>query len=1788
MPDSTKKQIHILGGGVGALTAAFFLTERPDWRNRNEITVYQPGWRLGGKGASGRNGSMGNRIEEHGLHVWFGFYENAFRLMRECYAALDRPTGSPMARVEDAFKPKDFVPMMEQTREGWSLWPLTLPPLPGTPGEADSQYTPWDVIRHVLQFAADALDDWLDTLPDQEQPGYTPLDWIDDLLGAGLSLLPRKTALHISLALLRRLGPEPLGEDLDRQLDYVIEALKDFRRWLDNRLEAIFEEDEYLRRLWILSDLALTAAIGMLDDRLMDRGLDSIDDEEFRDWLSRHGAARKTIDSTPVRALYDCCFAYENGDIDRPNFAAGAALGCALRIGVMYRGHVLYEMQAGMGDVVVAPLYLVLKKRGVKFAFFHKVKKLALSADGTRIAQIYMAKQVNLNNAEYEPLIDVAGLPCWPSEPRFDQIKEGEALCQQEINLESHWTPWEDVDDLTVEVAEGDQVVLGISLGALTPICEELAERNEDWRNLIDKLPTMQTQSVQLWMKPDLQGLGWMKNDPLRDGDRPSPAMVAAPEPLDVWADMSHLLAAEGWPADGPQSIQYLCGPLKGDMLGTYPPTDYDAPEVAAREVRATAEQWFDTYTGWFWPDAVSGQDLQALDWDLLYSSDASLTGSDRLQAQWLRANIDPSERYVLSPAKRNRYRLPSCHSSFQNLVLAGDWTRTAINAGCVEAAVMSGMEAARALRGYPEHIAGEHFMQGDWVSPCEPPLKIAVLGSGCGALSAAFWLTATPALRNKYAVTVYTQGWRVGGKGASGRNRDHHERIEEHGLHLMLGFYDTVFHTVRACYREMGHDPDDAYPTWLDALEPQRQISLQTRWPPGASRQHWRSWNIDFPRLPGLPGSDALDVEPNRDFMSEAVNRLLDWLVLGAFSELLSLMDPLEVLRRYGESARDVLRGLWRRMPLVGDLPDPIDFLRVDRRSSTDRQQAKLPARQAIEWILDKVFADVLAEGADYYVENQRQKLIENLEQAQRAFKQFVAPTLKLGFWLPVVGFDLYRFYTLIDLGLAGLKGYLKDVLPLDEEGFQKINDQDFKDWLEVNGAAPDSARSALIMGLYDLAFAYEDGDSSSPDKGRAAAGAMLRLVIRMAFTYQNAPLWKMNAGMGDIIFTPLYKVLKQRGVQFKFFHRVTDLHLSPDGKTVSSIDLQRQARTQGDRAYQPLRKVPIRPVQGGRTKNWDCWPSEPLWEQIEDADSVRGQNFEDPWDHRHVDTVTLNYGEEFHKVVLGIPPKASGVIASELIRPEHPNQRAREAWKAMFKELTAVPTQLVQLWFDKDLKGLGWNAGTTVSAAYASSLKSWGEMSQLLHAETWPERYAPHACEYLCGTYESRLPEPDAGAQDPGYLSEAAALQRREAERWLNSESGGLWPGVSDRLTGGLDHRRVVDSYSRVNLAWSELYVQSLPGSIQYRLEPGGSGFDNLFLAGDWTRTSINGGCAEAAFESGMKTARAIQTRNRSTKVLPKYISRQGHGEISYEVPLMIRGVTGYGFVLAVDEDRLQRFLDEQLNAVTDGVFRYQSLPFVIHSYLNAEHATSVTEPIGYLTDREVAFLVPVLEWERGKLLPEFKLWVPYLLIDRMSGMVTGREVWGYRKTLGTINLPESTQAPVNFSTETMLFKTFSPQTKGEVGTLLRTRAIDNPGVPVNEWDDAGDAFTKLLDAFDLFGLKLANWLPDAVLKRLLHGAILPVINVKQFRDSVDSNRACYQALVDSPCKLEKWSGGGILRATYEVEITTCESHQIVQDLGFGALGPNGRTVVPARFGFWSKIDFSTLKGRVIWEAD
>src|SRR5690242_6893317 len=153
MPVKRPIEVAVIGGGCASITTAFELT-RPEHKGKYHVTVYQLGWRLGGKGASGRGPA--DRIEEHGLHIWEGFYENAFRLLRECYAELKRdPQKCRLAGWRDAFFPEPFVGATERGQDGkWKNWMVYFPPSPGLPGDPLSEQNPFSIESYLSRTTA--------------------------------------------------------------------------------------------------------------------------------------------------------------------------------------------------------------------------------------------------------------------------------------------------------------------------------------------------------------------------------------------------------------------------------------------------------------------------------------------------------------------------------------------------------------------------------------------------------------------------------------------------------------------------------------------------------------------------------------------------------------------------------------------------------------------------------------------------------------------------------------------------------------------------------------------------------------------------------------------------------------------------------------------------------------------------------------------------------------------------------------------------------------------------------------------------------------------------------------------------------------------------------------------------------------------------------------------------------------------------------------------------------------------------------------------------------------------------------------------------------------------------------------------------------------------------------------------------------------------------------------------------------------------------------------------------
>lgn len=719
------KKIAILGGGVSAMTAACYLTEKDNWQLEYDITVYQMGWRLGGKGASGRNAQYGQRIEEHGLHVWFGAYVNSFKTLEKVYADLGRPSSAPLATFDQAFKPHSFIALEEKIEQNWKTWGIEFPLIPGNPADGNLDPTFWDLIQLIYywlkefttqmthlqrqKYQAPAKDqDWFSHIVDVLKTDIHNID--DDIHGTHKmmsSFIDKIT--HPD----RKVADEQIIEQHSKHQSALSGWINWLKQWLEQEFEHLLDADDNLRHLFIGADLAITSIKGIIEDDVYHKGFAYLNQWDFREWLTIHGANVKyTVNSAPIRGFYDLVFGYENGDFSKPNLEAGVSMLAMIRIGLCYHGGVMWKMQAGMGDVIFAPIYELLKKRGVKFEYFHKVEELIPNQSNNKIEKMLITEQVKLKGADYDPFVDVNGLPCWPSTPNYSQIDATQAALLQShnINLESHWSNWPEVyqkqfkQPLPQKILElgidFDQVIFGISVGGLEHICPQLLANDAGLKTCSVEIKTVATQAFQVWTDVDYSGLGF--GHVPKNGEEP--ILSGFVEPYDTWAAMNQLLCREDWPKEcEPKNVAYFCS---AQPISDYPPaSEHGFPAQCTQRAKNNATSYLTNDVHHLWPNVAS---QGSFDWSILTDQSAQ-EGDKRFDSQYWRSNVDPSERYVLSVKNSSQYRLTTNGTVFSNLFITGDWISTGVNAGCVEAATMAGMETSRAICGFPEIINGEH-----------------------------------------------------------------------------------------------------------------------------------------------------------------------------------------------------------------------------------------------------------------------------------------------------------------------------------------------------------------------------------------------------------------------------------------------------------------------------------------------------------------------------------------------------------------------------------------------------------------------------------------------------------------------------------------------------------------------------------------------------------------------------------------------------------------------------------------------------------------------------------------------------------------------------------------------------------------------------------------------------------------------------------------------------------------------------------------------------------------------
>ncbi|MEM6990831.1 MAG: FAD-dependent oxidoreductase [Myxococcota bacterium] len=743
-----RKKVVVLGGGAAACTAAFYLAQQPE---RYEVELYTQGWRLGGKCAAARGTSGSERIEEHGLHAFVGFYDNVFRTMREVYETAGMPlaVGDPPydhdkgeGPVAAAFSGTLGVGLMDRHAGQWHYFETGQRfdgRLPGAipTSEADELPGVGQVLLAVIERIRLEIDnmrakvDSSTALVSERQSRENTwwrrlLAWIREVLG----LEPRVSELAGLLDKFtdyqQQIFTEFLGNMVVRRSP-VVRGLAEVFRGLRAILKQTFADDiDRDRSVWFTwsnLDLVLTVAVGIIESGTVNA--DDLDHRDFREWLVEHGLDPRNVNIAAVTMVYNTLFSNERdeeGQGSNPakpdNLACGVALRWFLLLGFGYKGYPAYDFHWSCPQTVFSPMYEALRKLGVNVHFFHEVTGLQVEGtqeESRRLTGIQIRQQarVKAGSASYDPFLKegarrdpATGQRAWPREPNWEQLDDDDAatLREREIDLENAWSGWEGVAERTLtQGVDFDVCVLGIPLGALREIARPLYDpkcptASPEWTNMMTKIGVTPTASFQLWFDAPWERL---YSGPHRA------LLTGFAQPWPSLGDFTHVIEWEGWPiGNTPKYLAYHTGAmLPGHPLDDHPAHEREYPQMQQRKTADKIKRWLRTHYAGVYDKFESWDDFLAT-----LNAPEGLEGESRLDAQYFHASFQPSDLYILSQAGTTKHRLGQGESGYRNLFLCGDWTRTSLNSGCVEGATQSGMLAARVISNKPSFVWSPGF----------------------------------------------------------------------------------------------------------------------------------------------------------------------------------------------------------------------------------------------------------------------------------------------------------------------------------------------------------------------------------------------------------------------------------------------------------------------------------------------------------------------------------------------------------------------------------------------------------------------------------------------------------------------------------------------------------------------------------------------------------------------------------------------------------------------------------------------------------------------------------------------------------------------------------------------------------------------------------------------------------------------------------------------------------------------------------------------------------------------
>jgi uncharacterized protein with NAD-binding domain and iron-sulfur cluster len=461
---------------------------------------------------------------------------------------------------------------------------------------------------------------------------------------------------------------------------------------------------------------------------------------------------------------------------------------------------------------------------------------------------------------------------------------------------------------------------------------------------------------------------------------------------------------------------------------------------------------------------------------------------------------------------------------------------------------------------------------------PSAPPghsVHVAILGGGPAGLACA-WLLSNPVMANgkrawesgsaradlELELTIVERQNLPGGKAASARQVDGSKTrlIQEHGLHVLMGFYANVLGIVKLLGTESllvdtptlrvpaDVAPGDVASAWEIAIHP---------WSGAPAR-------APAPAPAPAPAVAAAAAAPTAKGKSRASTKSRQTPESGAEAEAEEMVFERSLEKATKPSHKPLLRSLLflnrqvrqlatKRGAKPAAIASPYHAM-VMKSLAKSLSFAPTSTKSALAW--SNGDEPELGSADSFEQIGALARLLRQfsraaLAQGTGAGDHLAAEALELGTTM-LIGLQdhgLLPIWAFADPAKLSTDSSLGDWALSLQQAFDSVS---ISQWLEDHGIAKGFVqRSRLLAALTAGVF-------STPDT--MAAGTFIHGVCRLVLDFQGAPFKRMRGGTGEVLIAPMFEALEKKKVEFRFGTSVAALKLAEakDGMQVVAATLR------------------------------------------------------------------------------------------------------------------------------------------------------------------------------------------------------------------------------------------------------------------------------------------------------------------------------------------------------------------------------------------------------------------------------------------------------------------------------------------------------------------------------------------------------------------------------------------------------------------------------------------------------